>query len=273
MKRLGIATAVLLAAPTVFAQAPLRVSALKVGEPVRVAELDMDKLKGQPYRMAWSPDGSQLYVQTLEGNINDVASGKAQPKLRHYLFSTEPGSAKKDAPGQPDWVAEYWNAKYGQYAPGSTALKIDVKEEQRTERATNAPVGGDLAKGSASGGSGTSAGAGTSAGDVSAANAASQILNVRTMVYKGEKIGEFINTVIVPGLTYGWGPKGTNVIAFSALRSGKVVILDEQGGKLEIGGSKDAVLPAWSPDAKRLAWLQKDGKKKYQLQIAAVSGS
>ena len=273
MKRLGIATAVLLAVPTVFAQAPLRVSALKIAEPVRVAELDMDKLKGQPYRMAWSPDGTQLYVQTLEGNINDVATGKVQPKLRHYLFSTEPGSAKKDAPGQPDWVAEYWNAKYGQYAPGSTALKIDVKEERRTERATNAPVGGDLAKGGVSGGGGTSAGPGTSAGDVSAANAASQILNVRTMTYKGEKIGEFVNTVIVPGLTYGWGPKGSNIIAFSALKSGKVVILDEQGGKLEIDGSKDAVLPAWSPDAKRLAWLQKDGRKKFQLYIAPVSGS
>jgi Tol biopolymer transport system component len=93
------------------------------------------------------------------------------------------------------------------------------------------------------------------------------------MTYKGEKIGEFVNTVIVPGLTYGWGPKGSNIIAFSALKSGKVVILDEQGGKLEIDGSKDAVLPAWSPDAKRLAWLQKDGRKKFQLYIAPVSGS
>src|SRR5688500_2972198 len=126
MKRLGIATAVLLAVPAVWAQAPLRVSALKIVEPVRVAELDMDKLKGQPYRMAWSPDGSQLYVQTMEGNLNDVATGKAQPKLRHYLFAAAPGSAKQDASGQPDWVAEYWNAKYGQYAPGSTSLKIEV---------------------------------------------------------------------------------------------------------------------------------------------------
>lgn len=273
MKRLGIATAVLLAVPTLSAQAPLRVSALKIAEPVRVAELDMDKLKGQPYRMAWSPDGSQLYVQTLEGNLNDVASGKAQPKLRHYLFSTAPGASKQDAQGPPDWVADYWNAKYGQYAPGSTSLKIEVKEDQRVNRATNAPMGGDLAKGGGSAGGGTTSGDGTSAGDVSAANASSQVQNVRTMVYKGEKIGEFINTVIVPGLTYGWGPKGTNVIAFSALKSGKVVILDEQGGKVEIDGSKDAILPAWSPDAKRIAWLQKDGKKKFQLYIAPVSGS
>jgi len=274
MKRFGIATALLLAVPAVFAQqAPLRVSALKIADPVRVAELDMDKLKGQPHRMAWSPDGSQVYVQTLEGNLNDVASGKAQPKLRHYLFPSTPGTSKQDVQAQPDWVADYWNAKNGQYAPGSTSLKIEVKEEQRVQRAVNAPVGGDLAKGGGSGGGGTTAGEGSSTGDVSAANAASQMLSVRTMVYKGEKIGEFVNTVIVPGLTYGWGPKGTNVIAFSALKSGKVVILDEQGGKVEIDGSKDAILPSWSPDAKRLAWLQKDGKKKFQLYIATVSAS
>jgi hypothetical protein len=44
--------------------------------------------------------------------------------------------------------------------------------------------------------------------------------------------------------------------------------MDAKGSKQEVAGSKDAILPAWSPDGSRLAWLQKDGKKKYELRIA-----
>jgi hypothetical protein len=47
--------------------------------------------------------------------------------------------------------------------------------------------------------------------------------------------------------------------------------MDRSGTKQEIAGSKDALLPAWSPDGMRLAWLQRDGKKKYQLKIASVN--
>jgi WD40-like Beta Propeller Repeat len=269
MKGIRIATALLVATPAMLpAQGPLRVADLKISDPTRIVELDMDKLKGQPFRLAWSPDGSQFYVQTLEGTYADANTGRSNAKMRHYLFSSTPGGSKKDLQGPPDWFAEYWNAKNGQYPPGAPSLRIDVKTEQRKKSTTAAPMGGDLAKGGLVAGD-----AGTSAGDVSAAAAATQMVAVNTMVYKGEKIGEFVNSVIVPGLTYGWGPKGTNVLAFAEVNSGKVVIIDEQGKKLAIDGSKDAVLPAWSSDGTRLAWLQKDGKKKFPLFVATVSGS
>jgi hypothetical protein len=129
-------------------------------------------------------------------------------------------------------------------------------------------MGGELAKGGVGGTTGSSA------GDVGAAAYNMQAVPVITLAYRGETIGEFVNTVMVPGLTYGWGPKGTNVLAFAApASSGKVVVIDDQGGKITIAGSKDAVLPAWSPDGARLAWLQKDGKKKFQLVVASVSRS
>lgn len=262
-----LAALLLLVPVTVLAQGPLRVDALRIAEPTLVAELDMGKLKGEPFKMAWSPDGSQLYVQTLEGSYADANAGKPSAKLRHYVFASTAGASKKDVNGPPDWFAAYWTEKYGQHAPGAPALSIQLKSEQRKQTATSAPMGGDLARGGADPGGI----AGTSAGDVAAANYASQSQTVHMMVYKGEPIGEFVNTAIVPGLTYGWGPRGTNAIAFATPKGGEIVIMDDQAKKLKVDGSKDAVLPAWSPDGSRLAWLQRDGKKKYKLLVAAVT--
>lgn len=56
-----------------------------------------------------------------------------------------------------------------------------------------------------------------------------------------------------------------------ANKSGRVVVMDDKGVKKEVGGTEDAVLPAWSPDATRLAWLQKDGRRKFDLQVARVA--
>lgn len=272
MTTVRFAAAVLAFAPLALAaQGPVRVAALKVSEPALVAELDMDKLKGQPFRLAWSPDGSQFYVQTLEGSFADANAGKPTAKLRHYLFASTPGASKKDVNGPPDWFAAYWTAKYGQTAPGAPSLAIDVKSEVRQQTATSAPVGGDLARGGGDPASGTGAGAGTSAGDVAAAAINRQTQTVNFLVYKGQRIGEFVNSVFVPGLTYGWGPSGTNVIAFAQPKGGKIVIMDDQAQMLEIAGTKDGLLPAWSPDGKRLAWLEKDGRKKYKLLVATVS--
>ena len=267
MKGLFFAAALLAVTPVMLtAQAPMRVAGLEVSEPTPIVELDMGKLKGEPFRLAWSPDGSQFYVQTLEGSFADASTGRANAKLRHYLFEAAPGGAKKDVPGPPDWFAEYWNNKNAQYPQGAPSLRIEAKNEQRRQTTTSAPTGGDLARGGVVPGE-----SGTSAGDVGAAAVATQTVSVTTMVYKEEKIGEFVNTVMVPGLTYGWGPKGSNVLAFAAVGSGRITIVDEQGDKLPIQSSKEGLLPAWSHDGTKLAWLQKDGRKKYQLYVATVN--
>ncbi len=267
MTRTRIAAAVFASAPVVLAaQGAMRVADLQISEPARIVELDMGKLKGEPFRLAWSPDASQFYVQTLEGSFLDANTGRGNAKLRHYLFDSAPGGSKKDLQGPPDWFAEYWNNKNAQYPQGAPSLRIEATKEQRRQSSVSIPTGGDLAKGGAVPGE-----AGTSAGDVSAAAAATQTVSVTTMTYKGEKIGEFVNTVIVPGLTYGWGPKGSNILAFAAVGAGRITIVDEQGGQLAIDSTKDGLLPAWSHDGTKLAWLQKDGRKKYQLYVVAVS--
>lgn len=259
MIRRTIAIAAMIALPAVLvAQSPIRAGALKVSEPVKVTELDMDKLKGQPSRLAWSEDGAQLYVQTMEGNF-----GQPGQKHRHYVVNVADGS-RKEAQVEPEWAAAYWTTKSGQASPDGPPLKIELKQEQRKEKTVSAPMGGELARGGTTSGTGAEG-----AGELAAAYNQQPVL-VNSMVLRGTTVGEFVNSVIVPGLTFGWGPKGTKVIAFADPKNGRVVVLDEKGEKREVPGTKDAILPAWSEDARQIAWLQKDGKKKYVLHVARV---
>lgn len=268
MKCISIAGAALLVAAPAFlaAQGPIRAANLKISEPIHIAELDMDLLKGQPFRLGWSPDGSQLYVQTLEGTWADANTGRATATFYHYLFRLGASAVREDLQAPPEWFAAYWSVKNGRHAPDATELSIELKTEQRKLVTTSVPMGGDLAKGG-------TGGTGASAGDAGAAAYQSQWVPVNTMKYKGEVIGEFVNSVIVPGLTYGWGPPGTGALAYAAQYGGKVVVIDYLGEKRAVPDTKDALLPAWSQDATKLAWLQKDGRKKYQLYVATVGES
>ncbi len=243
------------------AQEPLRVETLTFSEPATIAEIDIDSLKGQPARLAWSPDAAELYLQLLDGDF-----GQASARRRHYGFNTNSGKMQ-DLPSEPDWASSYWTLKSAQVSPDGPAMKIDLKSEARTQNTVSTPMGGDLARG------GASIASGAAANDGVAAAYNRQTVPVHSMFFRGEVVGEFINSVIVPGLTFGWGPPRTKVIAYSANKSGRIVVMDDKGTRKEIGLTKDAMLPAWSPDATRLAWLQKDGRKKFRLQVARVSAS
>ena len=250
--------AVAMAFPAVItAQEPVDVTKLTFSAPSTIATLEKNDIKGQPARLAWSADGSELYLQSIDGNF-----GLPPAPQRHYVFDATTGK-KRSAQGEPEWAAAYWAMKSDRAAPDLPSMQIDLTSETRVEKMVSTPMGGALARG------GVGGDAGTGAGEAMSAAQNQTPVPVHTMRLGGETIGEFVNTVIVPGLTFGWGPKGSKVIAFSAQRSGRVVVMDNTGKKHEVGGTKDALLPAWSPDGQRLAWIQRDGKK-YELKIARV---
>ncbi len=90
------------------------------------------------------------------------------------------------------------------------------------------------------------------------------------MTLKKEVVGEFVNHAIMPGLTFGWGPKGTHLIAY-ADQQGRLVVMDTTGAKQKIEGTKSVVLPAFAPDATKIAYLEGLGRNKYSLVVATVA--
>jgi hypothetical protein len=70
---------------------------------------------------------------------------------------------------------------------------------------------------------------------------------------------------------FGWGPVGSGSIAYTDREFGHLVLLDRNKHKQAVAGVKDALLPAWSTDGTRLAWVQKTARKKYALVWATVS--
>ncbi|MBI3493832.1 MAG: hypothetical protein HY047_18950 [Acidobacteria bacterium] len=240
-------------------------SKLLLSAPASIVEFDTGKLKGDLTRLTWAQDARQVYLQTVErdraGNV----------KTMHHYVLTLDGKPPKGVDAEPPWSAAYWSWKSTQTAPGLPTLKIDVEQQQKRVSGTSIPMGGDLARGGVdAGGSAGGAATGFGTGDAVSAALQSQMVNVFTLKLKGEVVGEFVNAPAMPGLTFGWAPAGSGLIAFSN-PSGRLVIMDYEGRTQEVVASKAALLPAWSDDGRRLAYLEKTGKNKAALRIIDVA--
>jgi hypothetical protein len=174
--------------------------------------------------------------------------------------------AVKGVDVEPPWVTSYWAWKSGQASPASPAFKIDVASRQETVRATAAPTGGVLARGGTD-----NPLQGTTAEDVFMATNQSQQVHTYTLTLKGETIGNWVNEAVIPGVNFGWAPAPLRLLVFARREGGPLVVLDESGNKQELTGAKAAILPAWAGDGRRIAWLERKDKKKFQLMLADVS--
>jgi len=252
-------TAAVLILAVTLDQAP-NARTLRISAPGQVGTIDTGKLKGEPTQLAWSPDGTKLFLQTSERDSVGMTKNH-----RFFVLSAADGKAEPvDAP--PAWATEYWTWKSNKFAPGSSTFGIEIKQDFKSVSATSSPMGGDLAKGGSSGDPG---GGSTSAGDVATHAAQTQKQQVVSLTLKGENVGEFVGTQFLAGYTFGWSPRH-QLVAYSHA-SGRLAIMDEQGNKQQVDGTKGVILPAWSVDASRIAFLQKSGKNKYDLFIANVT--
>jgi hypothetical protein len=241
-------------------QTPADIRQTTLATPQTIVVIDQGQVKGTPAKLAWSPDGRELYLQMAErdgaGNVKST---------KQYVVSVGQKTMKA-VDKEPDWVAKYWTWKSAQASPDAPAFKIEVDQRQETVRATSAPTGGAMAKGAV-----TDPTAGTTASDMASASLQSQKQVIFTLRAKGETIGEWTNEAVVPGVNFGWAPAPAHVLAFTKRTGGPIMLLDDQGHKKELTGAKDATLPAWSDDGAHMAWIERQDRRHLAVTIADVN--
>ena len=230
---------------------PIDVTAMTVGAPVVVADLDLGKLKGDLRQVGWSPDGLQLYVQTADGPPQNE-------KLRHYTVARD-GGAVAAVDQQPQWATHYWAFKSDRSAPGVPMLEIDVQQKRETTK---------IGTGSAR--PGTMAASGAANAENASRAAEGQTSAVVRFVLLDQTVSEFVNERPIPGLMFSWGPRGSTTIAYTD-REGHLMFLDGEKRHRAVEGVKDALLPAWSSDGGQIAYVVKDGRKKYKLVWCTIT--
>jgi hypothetical protein len=241
-----------------IAQAQVPVASIKVA-PSTTISIELGKLKGKLVRqLAWSPDAAELYLLTY-----DPAPNALVKKEYYFLIRLDTG-ATTAVEAAPKWAEDYLTWKAGQASPDDPTLKIEPLMERKLMSAVSLPFGGDLARG------GTEGGTGLSTESAMAAANASQMVDVRTLRLKGQVVGQWVNAPTVPGQTYGWGPKGSGLIAYADHKSSRLVLMNLAGDRQTVDGPKNVILPAFSNDGSRLAYLEGRGKNKFALVVAAI---
>ncbi|MBP1636700.1 MAG: hypothetical protein H6Q10_3274 [Acidobacteria bacterium] len=229
--------------------------ALSFSAPRAVCEVDLGKLKGSPSRLSWGAPEGRLYFRTVETDrfYNERA--------RHYLLPLG-GGQPEPTDGEPVGSSSYWAWKSGPVAPGVPDLRFDVDSREENKTATGStkeatgmpnPFRSD-----------------PTSSQVASDYASMQRVATTTLRLNGQLIAETTNQPLIPGLTFGWGPAPSGLLAYADGKK-RLVVIDRDGRKVEVPGAADVLLPAWSPNGKQIAYLQKKGGKKYAVMIVDVT--
>src|SRR5262249_51791599 len=127
-------------APPAAGQAPMNAQKVTVA-PKTVATIGFSNSKEKIRQMAWSPDGTMLYIQTYEPKPDATVK-----TLFHYLLPVAGGDLKSISDAPP-WATDYLQWKTAQTSPDDPNFKIELEQGKRKMSATATPMAGDMARG------------------------------------------------------------------------------------------------------------------------------
>ena len=258
LSRIALLATFLAAAPAAQAP-PSTASKATLSDATLVTTIDTGKLKGEPTQLGWSPDGAQLFLQLSQRGSDGLW---VKPRVFVLTLTSPQLSAVAAA---PPWAADYWAWKSGKTGPGTTSPEIELSAKEESVKGTQSSMGG-----STYGGGGVDAVSGT---NIESARRQSEQMDkqrVITLSLNGRTIGRFVNEPLLPGYTFGWAPQPLGLIAY-ADESGRLVVMDMKGNHQDVAASRNVALPAWSPDGKQIAYLQKAAKNRWDLYTVPVT--
>ena len=244
MMRSALAVAIVLAMP---AADRLRAQSFGIEPPSLVMTIAGSAIAGAPSQLAWSPDGTALALQTLEGK-------SAPLKERYYLIRLNERRLQ-GLDGPPDWAAPYWQWKSSRTPPGRPELVVQVETQNRAGGVPSQSLRDKAAN--------------RGIDNAMAAQYASSGAHIRVLTLNGEEIGRYVDQPLVPGTTFGWSPSALHAVAYIK-PDGRLGLMDLDGGKVELDTAKGVMLPAWSGDGSRIVYLQRKGRRDFELMEIVV---
>jgi hypothetical protein len=243
---------------------PADVTRIAVSAPVLVATLSGEQVAGVPAQLAWSPDGQRLYLRLSHSDR------WANERFFHYEIVL-PARQVRSLADSPGWNSAYWARKSGFSCPGAPDFRIKVDTRVERKSATGSGAGGNLGQ-NAGDPYGPGMELGPQGSAIMSSAMQSQNVTIVTWTLKGQQVGEFVNSRAPAGLTYGWAPEALRAIAYADSKQ-RLVLMDAAGRRREVAGARDVVLPAWSDDGARLAWVQRRGRSELVVMMADVKSS
>jgi len=212
-------------------------TAFNIGSPITLAELDLGKLKGELHRIAWSPDGASIYIQTRQGT-----------DAHHFVVSIAGDRKVVPQPIEPEWAVASWRRKSSLTAPGAPRLAMKIMKD--AQKRASSYLGG----------------APNLAGSIER-ELTPEFDEVLSYNVYDEQVGNWVRE-LTPGEAYGWGPDETGLVAFVNAR-GQILLRGPHARQM-VPDLSDALLPAWSDDGTTVAFVQKMGRKRYRLACVSV---
>ena len=231
------------------------VTRLAVGTPSTLRDIDAGAVRGIPTRLAWSLDGKYLYLRlsTFDRWSNET--------VRHILIDVKTAEPRPIG-DEPGWIGRYWNFKAGLVSPAVPSWKITVDAREEQVRTTNVPREGNIGQFTSDPGAGIEE-------TIHRAAQSQQKTLFEDYRLSGHTIGSAINDHVAAGRTYGWAPAQRPFLAY-VTEKGRLALMDASGRTLEVKGTKDVRLPAWSEDGLRLAFVQQSSRDTCTLKIVDI---